>query len=73
MSRDLNCTKVNRVFEQMVFRVLERRERSKGGNMMTKYCKGCGVRLQDEDREAIGYTPNLEKDYCQRCFRIPAL
>ena len=37
---------------------------------MTKYCKGCGVRLQDEDREAIGYTPNLEKDYCQRCFRI---
>ena len=38
--------------------------------MMTKYCKGCGVRLQDEDREAIGYTPNLEKDYCQRCFRI---
>ncbi len=38
--------------------------------MMTKYCKGCGVRLQDEDREALGYTPKLDKDYCQRCFRI---
>ena len=31
VSRDLNCTKVNRVFEQMVFRVLERQGKIKRG------------------------------------------
>lgn len=37
---------------------------------MSKRCKGCGVVLQSEDENALGYTPNLEKDYCKRCFRI---
>ena len=30
--RDLTCTKVNRVFEQMIFRVLEKRGKLKRGN-----------------------------------------
>lgn len=37
---------------------------------MSKICKGCGVVLQTEDKEKIGYTPKMEADYCQRCFRI---
>ena len=37
---------------------------------MTKCCKGCGIVLQNEDDKALGYVPNLEADYCQRCFRI---
>ena len=37
---------------------------------MTKYCKGCGIALQNEDSNALGYVPKLESDYCQRCFRI---
>lgn len=38
--------------------------------MGKKSCKGCGAILQTESSEALGYTPNLEKDYCKRCFRI---
>lgn len=37
---------------------------------MSKICKGCGVILQNQDKKAIGYTPKMEADYCQRCFRI---
>lgn len=37
---------------------------------MMRRCKGCGVVLQDTDKQAIGYTPDLKKDFCQRCFRI---
>lgn len=37
---------------------------------MSKKCKGCGVLLQNSDKNAIGYTPKIEADYCQRCFRI---
>lgn len=37
---------------------------------MMKRCKGCGVVLQNTDKEAIGYTPHIEKEFCQRCFRI---
>ncbi|WP_102274491.1 ribosome biogenesis GTPase YqeH [Cytobacillus massiliigabonensis] len=37
-------------------------------------CIGCGVKIQTEDREAIGYAPAsaLEKEdiICQRCFRL---
>lgn len=36
---------------------------------MTK-CKGCGAILQNTDKNAIGYTPKLEAEYCQRCFRL---
>lgn len=37
---------------------------------MAKTCKGCGATLQNEDSSAIGYTPDLKQDYCQRCYRI---
>ncbi|WP_313798203.1 ribosome biogenesis GTPase YqeH [Cytobacillus sp.] len=37
-------------------------------------CIGCGVKIQTEDRDAIGYAPTsaLEKEevICQRCFRL---
>ena len=35
-----------------------------------KYCLGCGVKLQDENILGEGYTTSLDKEYCQRCFRI---
>lgn len=37
---------------------------------MSKICKGCGVVLQQDDKTKLGYTPKMEADYCQRCFRI---
>lgn len=37
---------------------------------MSNICKGCGVTLQKEDKDCIGYTPKLEAEFCQRCFRI---
>lgn len=36
---------------------------------MTK-CLGCGVLLQVEDQEKIGYTTNIETKICERCFRL---
>ena len=35
-----------------------------------KKCKGCGAILQDIDINKEGYTLSLDKDYCQRCFRL---
>lgn len=37
---------------------------------MTEYCKGCGVKLQNEDENALGYVPSLDSSYCQRCWKI---
>lgn len=37
---------------------------------MIKYCNGCGVRLQDSNVSLEGYTNNLSKDLCKRCFRL---
>lgn len=37
---------------------------------MTEFCKGCGVRLQNEDPKALGYVPSLDSSYCQRCYKI---
>lgn len=37
---------------------------------MTKKCMGCGVLLQNQNNGLVGYTPNLDKDYCMRCFRL---
>ncbi len=34
------------------------------------YCKGCGALLQSEDKNKTGYTPKINNEYCQRCFRI---
>jgi len=33
-------------------------------------CNGCGVELQIEDQNKLGYTTNIEKKLCERCFRI---
>ncbi len=35
-----------------------------------KKCVGCGVVLQNDNILNIGYTPNLENDYCMRCFKV---
>lgn len=37
---------------------------------MIKYCMGCGVRLQDNNVLLEGYTNDLSKDLCRRCFRL---
>lgn len=37
---------------------------------MNKYCKGCGSKLQSEDSTLLGYTPDINKDLCMRCFRL---
>lgn len=37
---------------------------------MIKYCKGCGARLQDNNVLIEGYTNDLTKDLCRRCFRL---
>ena len=37
---------------------------------MIKYCKGCGVKLQDNNSLLEGYTPDISKDLCMRCFRL---
>ncbi|NBK97784.1 MAG: ribosome biogenesis GTPase YqeH [Erysipelotrichia bacterium] len=37
---------------------------------MSKQCKGCGAYLQYEKKDQIGYTPKVDSEYCQRCFRI---
>jgi len=33
-------------------------------------CIGCGVILQTEDKDSLGYTINLSNELCERCFRI---
>ncbi|MGM9849799.1 MAG: GTPase [Bacilli bacterium] len=33
-------------------------------------CIGCGVELQTEEKNKLGYTTNIEKNLCERCFRI---
>jgi ribosome biogenesis GTPase YqeH len=37
---------------------------------MSEYCKGCGVKLQNEDQSALGYVPTLDSSYCQRCYKL---
>lgn len=37
---------------------------------MIKYCLGCGVRLQDNNSLLEGYTNDISKDLCRRCFRL---
>ncbi len=32
-------------------------------------CIGCGIKLQNEDKLALGYTNKLDNKYCERCFR----
>lgn len=37
---------------------------------MIKKCYGCGVTLQSNEKEKLGYTRNIDKGLCERCFRI---
>ncbi len=37
---------------------------------MIKKCIGCGVRLQNCIKDEKGYIKNLDKEMCERCFRI---
>ena len=37
---------------------------------MTKTCIGCGSILQNKDSNQVGYVSDLEKDLCERCFKI---
>lgn len=33
-------------------------------------CIGCGIQLQNTDKDEIGYVDNLDKSICERCFRL---
>lgn len=33
-------------------------------------CKGCGIILQSDDKNALGYTPDIKNELCQRCFKL---
>lgn len=33
-------------------------------------CLGCGIELQNQNTDSLGYTKNLNGKYCERCFRI---
>ena len=35
-----------------------------------KKCLGCGIKLQNDNILTAGYTPNIENDYCMRCFKV---
>lgn len=37
---------------------------------MTKKCKGCGIPLQITNSNKEGYTEDLNKDLCERCFKL---
>ncbi len=37
--------------------------------MVTK-CKGCGIIIQNNDPNTLGYSPKIDSKYCQRCFRL---
>lgn len=37
---------------------------------MIKKCLGCGSLMQNEDVNRPGYTNDISRDYCKRCFRL---
>lgn len=37
---------------------------------MIKYCIGCGIKLQTEDKNKEGYIEDKNNDLCERCFKI---
>ncbi len=37
---------------------------------MIKKCSGCGILLQTIDKSQEGYVDSLDKDLCERCFKI---
>ena len=36
---------------------------------MIKKCLGCGIPLQQDKPQELGYTPDLKHPYCERCFK----
>lgn len=32
-------------------------------------CIGCGIKLQNTDKDKLGYTKKLDNKYCERCFK----
>lgn len=37
---------------------------------MTKKCQGCGITLQIDNKDKEGYVDDLNKDICERCFKL---
>ncbi len=37
---------------------------------MDHKCLGCGIKLQVEDKEKVGYANKLDAELCQRCYRL---
>lgn len=37
---------------------------------MSKKCVGCGIEIQTENPNSLGYSPKENAKYCERCFRI---
>ena len=37
---------------------------------MNKKCIGCGIILQNDNIEKEGYVDDLEKEICERCFKL---
>ena len=33
-------------------------------------CLGCGIKLQNESKDKLGYTLSLENNICERCFKL---
>ena len=38
--------------------------------MENKKCLGCGITLQNQEKEGAGYVKDITQDYCQSCFRL---
>lgn len=38
--------------------------------MMNKKCVGCGIELQNTDKNSLGYVNSLDNDLCERCFKL---
>lgn len=37
---------------------------------MSKKCIGCGIELQNNKKDALGYVESMDHDMCKRCFRL---
>ena len=37
---------------------------------MTKKCIGCGINLQTKDKNIEGYVDDINKEICERCFKL---
>ena len=51
---DFALTKINRIIENSIYNILEKRTIKKG-SIMTKICFGCGAKLQSYDVERRVY------------------